>query len=221
MGLREVAFLLFAVACGTRDTDAGGAASDSVVVTGSGHVFANKCEGEGCQPSYQAVACRDVPLVASPTKRATVGTLKRGDTADVATDLHLKKPGIVVLQRDLELTDDELLHSSSKPTWKFAAGDTVFLLSYVGEGFWDVSYKGRETQLQEFWAGPNRSEWGPEDSAQSRVAIGTLPVIDTWLRVARGGRVIGWLLQDTTNAIAPIGGYAEKWALSCSTAARP
>ena len=147
--------------------------------------------------------------------------LKRGDSVDVQTDLHLKKPGLVVLKRDLTLTEDETLRSAGRPTWAFATGDTLLLLSYVGEGFWDVMYKGQRTQLQEFWAGPNQTEYGPQDSAQARVAVGTPPEIETWLRLSRGGVVIGWWRDDDSNAVTPIGAYAEKWELSCTTFTRP
>lgn len=211
--------IVVAVGCARGERD--GTSEDSIASGALPTIFSNKCEGEGCQPSYQAVACRDMQLVASPTNKSVAVTLKRGDTVDVVTDLHLRKPGVVVLKRDLELTDDELMHSSSKPAWRFSTGDTLLLLSYSGEGFWEVSYKGQRTQLQEFWAGPDQREWGPQDSAQARVAIGTVPVIDTWLRVSRSGSVIGWWLDDDSEALAPIGGYAEKWGLGCETVTRP
>jgi len=169
-------------------------------------VTEDACEGESCQSSYVAVACREVKLVASPTNAASAGILKRGDTIDVRTDLHLIQPGIVILKRAVTLPDEwNTGMGQPPPPLRFAAGDTVLLLNYIGEGFWKASHKGRVTEVLEFWGGPGQAEIGPNDSTQAAVATGTAPEIETWLRVSRGGQVIGWWLDDDSNAMVPIG----------------
>src|SRR6185503_19276422 len=126
------------------------------------------CEGEECQAEFAAVACRTVMLVVSPAKFEGAIMLQRGDTVDVRSDLHLIKPGIVVLKRDHEQPDEwnTGMGTAEPPPLKFAAGDTLRLLNYIGEGFWKGQYKGREMEVLEFWGGPGQAELGPNDAAQ-------------------------------------------------------
>lgn len=168
------------------------------------------CEGEECQAEFPAVACRTVMLVVSPAKFAGAIMLQRGDTVDVRSDLHLIQPGIVVLKRDHEQPDEwntgmGTLGATQPPPLRFAAGDTLRLLNYIGEGVWKGQYKGLVMEVLEFWGGPGQAELGPSDAAQAAIAIGAAPVIDAWLRISRGGREVGWWKKDTTNAIVPIG----------------
>ncbi|MEX2152625.1 MAG: hypothetical protein WD825_04750 [Gemmatimonadaceae bacterium] len=207
--------LVLLIACGTPAER-----GDTSVVASSGldsipAITEGACEGEGCEALYPAVACRDVKLVASPTDAASAGALKPGDTVDVRTDLHLKTPGIVVLKRDHTVPDEWNTGETIPPPLQFAAGDTLLLLNYIGEGFWKGSHKGRHMEVLEFWGGPGQAETGSNDSAQAAIAIGTAPVIETWLRIARGGREVGWWMRDSASAFVPIGDYGEKWGYRC------
>src|SRR6185503_3453710 len=99
------------------------------------------CEGEECQAEFPAVACRTVMLVVSPAKFEGAIMLQRGDTVDVRSDLHLIKPGFVVLKRDHSQPDEwnaglGTMGAKEPPPLSFAAGDTLRLLNYIGEGFW-------------------------------------------------------------------------------------
>ena len=215
--------LLAVLACGAPAERDDSAAAESPLVRvnlAAPVVTEDACEGESCQSSYPAMACREVALLTAPRSgSASAAILKRGDTIDVRTDLHLKKPGIVVLKRAVEMPDEwNTGLREAPPPLRFAAGDTLLLLNYIGEGFWKASHKGRVTEVQEFWGGPGQAEIGPDDVAQAAVAIGTAPEIDTWLRVSRGGQVIGWWLQDHSGALVPIGEFGEKWGNRCKPA---
>ena len=96
-----------------------------------------------------------------------------------------------------------------------APGDTLQLLRYIGEGFWQASYKSRTMEVAEFWGGPEPPA-SAQDSAQARDAFGVWPVMETWLRISRRGQVVGWW-QDTasTRTLRPIGEYGEKWGFEC------
>jgi hypothetical protein len=150
-----------------------------------------------------------VALVASPTNPAGALLLQPGDSVNVRSDLHLKKPGVVVLKRDHTQPDEWNAGSGARepPALSFSAGDTLLLLSYIGEGFWKASYKGRQMEVLEFW--------GPGDGGQSAIATGTAPVIDTWWAVSRAGRVVGWWKKDSTNAIVPTGEHGRKRGVAC------
>lgn len=223
-GMRRACVALLAVlACSAPSERADSAAMESSVVRvdlDAPVVTEDACEGEVCQSSYPAVACREVALLTAPRSGAARATiLERGDTIDVRTDLHLKKPGIVVLKREVEIPDEwNTGLREAPPPLRFAAGDTLLLLNYIGEGFWKGSHNGRVTEVLEFWGGPGQAEIGPNDDAQAAVAIGTRPEIDTWLRVSRGGEVIGWWLKDDSDAMIPIGEYGEKWGYRCKPA---
>ena len=215
--------ILTLIACGAPAERADSAAPESPVVRvdlAKPVVTEDACQGESCVSSYQAVACRVVQLLTAPRSgAASAAILKSGDTIDVRTDLHLKKPGIVVLKRAIEIPDEwNTGLREAPPPLRFAAGDTLLLLNYIGEGFWKASHKGRVTEVLEFWGGPGQAETGPDDDAQAAVAIGTAPEIDTWLRVSRSGEVIGWWLTDDSDALIPIGEYAEKWSYRCKPA---
>jgi hypothetical protein len=206
------------LACGTQAErgDASGAASsgpDSIPT-----ITEAACEGEACQAEYRAVACTNVMLVVSPSNGAGAAILQPGDTVDVRSDLHLKTPGVVVMKVDHTVPDDWNMGSGSSepPPLRFASGDTLLLLNYIGEGFWKASHKGRHMEVLEFWGGPGEAERGPLDSAQSAIATGSAPVIDTWLAIKRGGQVIGWVKRDTTRSIAAVGEYGEQRGERCS-----
>jgi hypothetical protein len=203
--------LLFLACAKGSESDA---SIDEIIVDSIPAVMEGACEGEGCEAEYEAMACRPVKLVASPTNAAAVAVLREGDTVDVRMDLHLDKPGVVVLKRDIEVPDEWNTEPGiAPPPLRFKAGDTLLLLNYIGEGFWKGLHGGRIMEVEEFWGGPGQAERGDKDSAQAAVATGTAPVIRTWLRISRGDQVVGWWLADTTRAIIPTSG--ENRGLNC------
>ena len=216
-GMIVLAAATLAAACGgmSSERDDRADAGDAAPPTGFPQVSENTCQGEACMPSYEAVPCREIPLVSGPRQANVVATLRRTDTVVVRTDLHLMRPGHVVMQRDVSVPDD--WNSGSRPATalRFSKGDTLQLLKYIGEGFWLGSYEGRTMEVAEFWGGPDAPS-SAEDSARSRDALGTWPVIETWLRISRGGQVIGWW-QDTSGVrtLRPIGEYGERLGLGC------
>jgi hypothetical protein len=212
-----IAIVAIAVACGgSADRDDTGADSRDA---GGGaawpRISEDACQGESCTSTYTAVPCRELPLVAGPRNPAIVAALTRLDTVEVRTDLHLEKPGVVVIRRDVSVPDDWNSGTKQAPPLRFATGDTLFLLRYIGEGFWRGWYKGRELEVAEFWGGPQPLR-SAEDSARAADAMGTWPEIRTWLRISRGGQVVGWW-QDTsqTRTLRPIGAYGEQLGFTC------
>src|SRR5688500_9405455 len=121
---------LFACSAPAERADSAAAESSPVRVDlAKPLVTEDACQGESCVSSYPAVACRVVQLLTAP-RSGTPGAaiLKRGDTIDVRTDLHLRKPGIVVLKRAVEIPDEwNTGLREAPPPLRFAAGDTLLL----------------------------------------------------------------------------------------------
>jgi hypothetical protein len=204
--------LLLLLACGKgSETEA---SVEEIIADSLPRVMEGACEGEGCEPEYRAVACRPLKLAKSPTDSAGVAVLRQGDTVDVRMDLHLEKPGVVVLKQDLTVPDAWNTEPGIEPPpLRFKAGDTLLLINYIGEGFWKGMHDDRVMEVEEFWGGPGQAERSAKDSAQAAIATGTAPVINTWLRITRDDKELGWWLSDTTRAILPVG--AENRGQSC------
>lgn len=85
----------------------------------------------------------------------------------------------------------------------FMPGDTLFVLDYVGEGFYNVWLDGAIYQPEQFWV--DQARWSPDGDAEG-FAIGTRET-EWWTRIrTRDGRE-GWITPrgvsiDGTDACA-------------------
>ena len=218
---------------GTDGTVTADASTDSAAVAGPvaaplastdsfPAIHEESCEGESCMARFPVRACRDVALLAQPLDGADVRlALRAGDSADVRTDVHLRRPGIVILRRDFVLSDDVEVTDPrySEPredTIRFAAGDTLYLLQYGELGSWVAWFRGTRLYLMEFWGGEVQAERGPRDSAQAEVAVGVrAPDIAYWWRVTLPDGRMGWWRNDESSALIPAGEYGAKWGWEC------
>ncbi|HEY2853415.1 MAG TPA: hypothetical protein VGJ18_11245 [Gemmatimonadaceae bacterium] len=189
-------------------------------------ILDSTCEGEDCETTFAALACDDVVLQAAPsTTAAIVARIKRGDTLNVRrTDLHVLRPGIVVLKRNYVLdssTDEEGSRSPRPDTLHFAAGDTVYLVQYLGLGSWEWWHRGRTSSGGEFWAGPvNAHRGGVARSKDSTIAVGrSHPVSQAWWLIQRRTGQVGWWAADSARAVRSIQGmkHWDDWCVSPSS----
>ena len=178
-------------------------------------VMENACQGEGCQASYPGVACRGVQLGAQAGDVAKPAWLKPGDTVDVRTDLHIRKLGVVHVKRGVKADAQGGGTGDATHAIMFAPGDSIALIFSQGEGYWQAIYRDRRIGVQEFWTTPDGRKLTAYETTRAETAEGTAPEIATWERVSRDGKLLGWLVNDQTMAITPIGAYAEKWGLEC------
>jgi hypothetical protein len=66
-------------------------------------------------------------------------------------------------------------------------GDTIYVLSYTGEGTYDLWYRGKTLNDEVFW----RSNPSPEDSAYARLVDGEK--MTWWVLLTNSDGVKGWL----------------------------
>ena len=108
------------------------------------------CPGEGC--SYGVwLACDSVPLFAAAGDSAPTGRYLLPDEAFEVTSgaVVVETPGIVAVKRPTlqapYLTD----------AVTFLPGDTLYVLDYLGEGFFNAWYRGSIVEVEAFWPWEN------------------------------------------------------------------
>ena len=169
-------------------------------------VVTNFCEGEGCDFGYSLVACTTLTVrSADDGSAAEVGQVDPGDTVLVETgNLHIHAPGLAVLRRghaDIDLTEPADKNLPTYDTVRFAAGDTLILWEYHGEGNRVVEHNGRRLIVDEFWGGPathTRSRYEDRLPAMSFAAPETVQ----WLRLRPRNGTAGWWREEEPSPTA-------------------
>ncbi len=130
------------------------------------------------------------------TKSSLVAYSSEGDTSRVAFtiavgdsfraiagNVHMDKFGEVVV---------------TKPIDSFVPGDTLYTLSYTGEGYIDVWHNGTESNIEMFWDTDNDVDFAhvdvndPQWSDYSGVLV-QRPLMVWWVKVANSEGSVGWL----------------------------
>jgi hypothetical protein len=156
-----VLWLLIVAACGTPPRqDPGSGSAEAEVIRPAGltlpYVKRPACPGEGC--AYGTwLACDTVSVYsheADTTDRAFY--LAREEPFEVlAGAIHMTRPEVVIV---------------SRPTYQigfqqsgvlFQPGDTLYVLSYIAEGFFDASYRDSIIETEIFWPW---DDWHPPDA---------------------------------------------------------
>src|SRR6266849_1074607 len=100
------------------------------------HIDKGACPFECC--TYREwVARTDVTLLDTPSGKRVVGQIKKGESVLALTGEVHSVPQRVVADRDY-------------PDAGVKAGDTIYLLHYVGEGFWKVWHAGKLVEIGDF-----------------------------------------------------------------------
>jgi hypothetical protein len=126
-----------------------------------------------------------------------VWTLERGEQfLAQGGNVHLSRVGVAVVVDTFSLLG---LQDTIRPT-HVDAGDSLFVLSFLGEGSYRIWYRGRVWISGELWPGER------EDTAKwhSRYPTKLIrePIAHWWVRIrGRSGRS-GWILMDD----APVDG---------------
>lgn len=174
-------------------------------------VFAESCEGEGCETSFRAVACATLDLRSAADSAApVVARLARGDSVHVSrTDLHVARPGIVVVkQRIVRASERDMDSNEPMPrqdTLRFAPGDTVYLLQYEQLGWWLYWWKGKTTDGEGFWGIPADDEALGVVSDDTSLAVArSQPVIERWWLLDDGKHPIGWWRADSARYLPSV-----------------
>lgn len=115
---------------------------------------------------------------ASPIFTIAAGERFRADTGNV----HVTSVAPVVVRDSV----------GDPPYWSFGVGDTIVVLDYVGEGFYNVWHEGDVKQVPAFWASteqPGRAE-----------LIGSHET-EWWVHVTMPDGRTGWIRADTAPPV--------------------
>lgn len=169
-------------------------------------VLTNFCEGEGCDFGYSLVACTTLTLRSADDGRAVeVGHVNAGDTVVVETgNLHIYAPGLAVVRRghaDIDLTEPADKNVSTYDTVRFAAGDTLILWEYHGEGNRAVEHKGRQLIVDEFWGGPATHSRRRDQDRLPAMSFAA-PEVVQWLRLRPRNGTPGWWREKEPSPTA-------------------
>lgn len=127
------------------------------------HIDKGACPFECC--TYREwVARADVTLLDSPNGNRVVGRIKKGESVLALTGEVHSVPQPVVADRDY-------------PDAGVKAGDTIYLLHYVGEGFWKVWHAGKLVEIGDF----------PDKSVK--------PKTTWWVKLKTSSGAIGWTVE--------------------------
>ncbi len=117
-----------------------------------------------CCTYREWVARTDVTLLDSPNGKRVVGRVKKGQKVLALTGEVHSVPLRVVAYHDY-------------PDAGVKAGDTVYVLHYVGEGYWKVWYDGKLVEIEDF---PGK---GPK------------PKTTWWVKLKTSSGAIGWAVE--------------------------
>jgi len=151
----------------------------------------NACPGEGC--SYgEWVACGPTDLYDEPGAEGPVGALEVGRRFEVTTGVMMIERPTVVLVTD----------STKQTPWQpnsltFAPGDTLMVLGYRGEGFFNALYGDTIVSTFVFW------EWidsGPQDTHTGTVLEEGAAAF--WVAMMEAGEQL-WINVNTSSVANP------------------
>jgi hypothetical protein len=103
---------------------------------------------------------------------ARVAFVMRPNDAFIAhrANMHIERLGVVVV---------------TKPVEGFQTSDTVYVLSYTGEGFYDIWYHGNISNVEAFWS--------DEPLPQFQGLLMVPPQMSWWVFVEYGNSKKGWI----------------------------
>lgn len=135
-------------------------------------------------------ALNAIRVYAAPRKAAPVSfTIPRGERFRALTGhVRFDRVGVVVMRHPMTLSGDQ-----DRDTVRVAPGDTVYVLSDMGEGYVRLWVRGHVVSEEEFWMAPGQDQSG---DPHARGILIREPVEMWWVKVrSRTGR-IGWIRMD-------------------------
>lgn len=145
------------------------------------------CPGECCQLGGW-VALQRTPVFRAARDTTTVAfVLQAGDSvvAD-SSELWADRIGLVTVPaRGARLEEWDPV-----PAPPPSPGDTLYLVGYLGEGFWDARYRGAAYAVPGFWPDPgNAPDAGTAPGARLLTPVET----QWWVHLRRPAGDAGWL----------------------------
>lgn len=180
----------------------------------SPYVAKDACPGEYCVLGTWK-ARKTTPLYEKPESSRVVGHAKAGTQVEALTGNVIAEPIPIAVIYDHNTNDEhryeELVHTS------FPKGAIVFLLDYVGEGFYNTWYRGRvisldDWRLEPYCLKPSERCWAEPILAElTAPSTNQYPLPnqrhDWWVQIKTPAGVVGWTLD--VAAFEPAAG--QKW----------
>ena len=144
------------------------------------------------------VARSSIPAYDRAEGHAVVFRLRPGERfAALGGNVHLRRIGVAVASDTVRLDTGDTLRAPVRLT----PGDTLYVLSYLGEGAFNVWFRGKRYETFGFWPEPGQE-------STTTIAVGAVPVagtllrapiFDWWVRVRNANRQTGWILMDEAH----------------------
>jgi hypothetical protein len=150
------------------------------------------CPFEGCQ--YGRWITRS-PLKVYPREGDTsqvAFTIAPGDSFFALTgNIHMDRLGVVVV---------------TKPLAQFSPGDTIYTLSYTGESYINIWFRGQQLNIEIFWPTDDDIDFATINLNDPRwkdfpALMVTRPLMVWWVQIAYRNGQTGWL-RLVNNTIA-------------------
>ena len=159
------------------------------------YVMQPACPGEGCMYD-EWLACGAVSVYRSlGDSTDPVSTLEANERFEVLTGaVVVDSPGIVAIMhpsRPVPYVEGEDI---------FQPGDTLYVLDYVGEGFYNTWFQGSFFETEQFWPGPDfftSSDYVYGGSVVQEVGS------SFWVQIRSAEREEGWVDVSNTTLAAP------------------
>jgi len=184
--------LTIGLGCGTPAGRGRGAGADKVegqTILPAGLAFPYvkrpACPGEGC--AYGTwLACDSVMVYAreADTSEATFSLARDEPFEVLAGAIHATRPDVVVVTRpthQIGFDESGVL---------FQPGDTLFVLSYIAEGFFDAWYRDTMLEVEVFWPW---KDWYPPDDFEYGGELLQQGDATFWVQVRNAAGHEGWL----------------------------
>lgn len=104
-------------------------------------------------------------------------------------NVHLEPTGIAVFQRDV------IYSTGPGPVRRFQGGDTLYILSPLGEGYYNLWYRGEVVQYSGCWEEGSAASAAPTDCKLVRS-----PVMRWWVQIESAPGDTGWVDMQTHGA---------------------
>ena len=112
------------------------------------------------------------------TSKVLFNTSKLDTLYPLLMNMHIERAGIAVMKQKHDY-------------YSFSPSDSLYILSYTGEGFYNIWYKNKKMNVEGIWH--------EEDLPQYEAKLIVAPIMDWWVNVdTKKGP--GWLrLRNTSN----------------------